>query len=155
MGTLKETEKHARRLHPTVAFTPERVCLGVLKADYWSRSEPSPRQDRRHKGVDEKESRHWLDSDQDSCVVQGLLPGTLLVNIADREGDIYEWFADYDEHAPVTRAEWIVRATQDRCLLTGGASTAAHRKLWDAVEQAPLLGYLEVDVKPRPNRSGW
>lgn len=27
MGTLKSQQKFPRRLHPTVAFTPERICL--------------------------------------------------------------------------------------------------------------------------------
>ena len=34
LGTLKDTEKHPRRLHPTVAFTPQRICLGVVAAAY-------------------------------------------------------------------------------------------------------------------------
>jgi hypothetical protein len=70
LGTLKEVAKHVRRLHPTVAFTPSRICLGVVKAAYWSREQPSQRCERLRKGVDEKESRHWLESYQDSCALQ-------------------------------------------------------------------------------------
>lgn len=151
LGTLKDTDKRERRLHPTVAFTPERICLGVVEAAYWSRDEPSPRSTRRFKGVDEKESRHWIESYQASCALQGQLPNTLLVNVADREGDVYEWFAEWDDYAPVTRAQWLVRAAQDRCLQ---GEKNAPPKLWDTLERAPVLGFLDVDVKPRPNRAG-
>ena len=152
LGTLKNTEQHPRRLHPTVAFTPQRICLGVVAAAYWARDEPSPRAERRHKGVDEKESGHWIDSYQDSCALQARLPDTLLVNLADREGDIYEWFAECADHAPAARAQWIVRAAQDRRLLVGEDGEGA-AKLWAALGQAAPLGSVEVEVKPRPGRA--
>lgn len=94
LGTLKDLEKHPRRLHPTLAFPPERVCLGVVQAQWWERTEPSPRSERRNQGVDEKESRRWVESYQGSCALQGQLPNTLGVNLADAEGDLYEWFAE-------------------------------------------------------------
>jgi len=151
LGTLKETEKRQCRLHPTVAFTPERICLGVVHAAYWSRDLPSPRPERRHKSVDEKESRHWIESYQESCALQGQLPDTLIVNLADREGDVYEWFVECVDYTPATRAQWIVRAAQNRCLQDGGEG--APRKLWEALEGAPVRGCLVVDIKPRANRS--
>lgn len=151
LGTLKEMAKHSRRLHPTIAFTPSRICLGVVKAAYWARDAASPRHERRRKGVDEKESRHWLESYQDSCALQAQMPDSLLVNLADREGDIYEWFAEYQDYAPAVRAEWIVRATQNRDLLVEPENAA--KWLWSALDQAPVLGYTEVNVKPRPNRA--
>ncbi|MCP4610023.1 MAG: IS4 family transposase, partial [Planctomycetes bacterium] len=33
LGTLKNMEKDEVMLHPTIALTPERVCLGVVQAD--------------------------------------------------------------------------------------------------------------------------
>ncbi|MCQ8117812.1 IS4 family transposase, partial [Methylomonas sp. WSC-7] len=151
LGTLKDVTKRSRRLHPTVAFTPSRICLGIVKAAYWARDTASPRQARRCKGVDEKESRHWLESYQDSCALQTQMPDSLLVNIADREGDLYEWFAEYLDYASTVRAQWIIRATQNRDLLVE-PDTAA-KWLWAALEQAPVLGHADVHVKPRPNRA--
>ena len=147
LGTLKEGEKHPRRLHPTVAFTPERICLGVVEARWWDRDRPSPRKERRNKGVDEKESGRWIESYEASCALQGQLPNTLIVNLADAEGDLFEWYADYEEFAPAVRAEWIVRAAQDRRVVAD-----ATKKLWETLERAPRLGQQEVDVKSRPNR---
>ena len=34
LGTLKNVDKRERRLHPTVAFTPQRICLGAVQAVY-------------------------------------------------------------------------------------------------------------------------
>lgn len=153
LGTLKNQEKHSRRLHPTIAFTPERVCLGVVQAGWWERSEPSPRRERRSKGVEEKESRRWIESYQDSCALQGQMPDTLLVNLADAEADLYEGFVEYDSFAPVTRAEWIVRAAQNRRLEPSGEEERqVPAKLWEALEQAKPLGTLDVEVTKRPNR---
>jgi hypothetical protein len=152
LGTLKNVDKRARRLHPTVAFTPQRLCLGVVDAAYWARDQPSPRPARRHKGVDEKESRYWIESYQASCAVQGQLPDTLVVNLADAEGDLYELFAEAASYDPATRAQWIVRAAQDR-RLDSAPSAEAPRKLWDALAQAPALGELEVEVRARPGRA--
>lgn len=147
VGTIKERQKHPRRLHPTVAFTPERVCLGVVAAEWWQRDEPSPRKERRGKGVDEKESRRWIDSYQSSCALQGQLPQSQVVNLADAEGDLYEWFVEYEDVAATTRAQWIVRAAQDRRVLGGAAD-----KLWASVAATPSLGQVEVEVRARPKR---
>ena len=152
LGTIKNVDKRARRLHPTVAFTPQRICLGLVAADYWVRETPSPRGERRNKGVDEKESRHWIESYQASCEVQGKLPDTLVVNLADAEGDIYELFAEAASYAPDTRAQWIVRAAQDR-RVASASSTDTATKLWDAAGQAPALGDVEVEVSARPGRA--
>jgi hypothetical protein len=151
LGTIKNVDKRERRLHPTVAFTPQRVCLGVVDALHWVREQPSPRRARRDKGVDQKESRCWVESYQTSCAVQGQLPDTLIVNVSDAEGDLYELFAEADSYDPATRAQWIVRAAQDR-LLADGPDADAPRKLWQALVRAPALGRVEVDVKARPQR---
>ena len=152
LGTIRNEVKESRRLHPTIAFTPERICLGVVKASYWSRTESSPRKDRRYKGIDEKESFHWVDSYQDSCALQGQLPATIVVNMADREGDIYEWFVEYANYSPETRAQWIVRATQNRRIRSDGNSDQPD-KLKEHMRNAPALGEFEVEVRRRPGKA--
>jgi len=144
-GTLKNSKKMECRLHPTIAFTPEKICLGVIKADYWQRHQKSPRNERRNKGIDEKESGVWIQSYQESCALQGQLPGSLLVNISDREGDIYEMFHEYHEHETKVRAQFIVRAAQDRRLLK------SDYKLFENLENAPKLGEIETEVKASSN----
>lgn len=148
LGTLKNIKKTECRLHPTIAFTPEKICLGVIKADYWQRQKKSPRKERRDKGVDEKESGIWIESYQESCALQGQSPDSLLVNISDREGDIYEMFYEYHDYAAQVRAQFIVRAAQDRRLLK------SESKLFESLENAPKLGEIEAEVKARGNCPG-
>lgn len=141
IGTVRDTQKIERRLHPTIAFTPNKICLGVVNAKYWERLEKSPRKERRNKGIDEKESSVWVESYQASCALQGNVPDTLLVNISDREGDMYEMFSEYYEHKYPVRAQFIVRAAQDRRL------SGTDEKLFEHLENADKLGEVEVEVK--------
>ena len=69
IGTLKITEKRELMLHPTLALTPQGLCLGVVAAARWQRIEPSPRSERRYKTVDQKESYYWVDAYQNACAV--------------------------------------------------------------------------------------
>lgn len=146
-GHDQGAKKHSRRLHHTVAFTPERLCLGIVEAQWWSRDTPSPREERRNKGIAENESQRWVGSYQASCAAQGQLPDTLVVNLADAEGDLYDWYVDHQEFSPDTQAQWIVRASQNRRLVE-----PAQSKLWSALDQALTLGVLDVEVKARPQR---
>jgi hypothetical protein len=61
----------------------------------------------------------------------------MIVNLADREDDIYEWFVEYADYAPEMRAQWLIRAAQNRSL-QGSEQNTAHRKLWETLEQAPI-----------------
>ena len=139
-GTIKEVEKREVFLHPTIAITPERLCLGVVSADIWTRKEKSPRKERRNKPINEKESYHWLNNYQNTCAISGIIPETHFVNIADREGDIYEWFVETEEYSPKTRSDWIIRAAQDRCL---DSSDKQAKKIWNKLEKQPILGTIK------------
>jgi Transposase DNA-binding/Transposase Tn5 dimerisation domain/Transposase DDE domain len=142
LGTLSEQESEKVFLHPTLAVTPQRVSLGVLGGEIWQRLETSPRKERRLKGIDEKESRRWVAGYQLACEVSSLVEETLIVNLADAEGDIYEWFAETLEHSPQTRAEWIIRAAQDRRL----AASESSRQLREKLDRQPLLGKVAVTL---------
>jgi hypothetical protein len=56
VGTVKERVRDEYLLHTTVAFTPERVNLGVLGAKLWQRPEQPVGHERKHKAIEEKES---------------------------------------------------------------------------------------------------
>lgn len=149
LGTLKETEKQEVFLHPTIAITPHRLCLGVIDADIWKRNEKSPRKERRNKPINEKESHHWLNGYQTACEISSIVPETLIVNVADREGDIYEWFLETEEYSPNARAQWIIRAAQDRLLDTTNKNT---RKIWNKLEKRPSLGTVKFILPASGNR---
>jgi hypothetical protein len=63
LGPLSDLVHHGLLLHPTLVVTPERVPLGVVDAQTWTRDVDDLGQKKaRNREVDEKESRKWLES---------------------------------------------------------------------------------------------
>ena len=116
---MKEKTREEYLLHPTVAFTPGRVNLGVLGLRMWQRPEEPVAQERSHKPIEDKESYRWLEGYELACEVQQRCPETLVVNVADREGDIHEWFLARRSRAGGHRAEFIIRAKGNRRIAKG------------------------------------
>jgi hypothetical protein len=87
----------------------------------WQRPEQPVAQQRKSKPSAEKESDRGLDGYRCACAVKHVCPATLVVNMADREGDIQEWFVEARRREPDQRAEWIMRAKCNRRLVPGAA----------------------------------
>jgi len=119
MGTVKEKLREEYLLHLTVAFTPERVNLGVLGLRMWQRPEEPIAHERARKPIEEKESYRWLAGYQLACEVQQHCPATLVVGVADREGDIQECFLEAMSREVSDRAEFIIRAKCNRRIASG------------------------------------
>jgi hypothetical protein len=132
--------------HVLLALTPERVPLGVVDAEIWSR-EPGDfhkRHEKAKKPIEEKESYRWLQGYRRSCLIAQAAPETTVICVSDSEGDIFECFAEAEAEANGERkAEWIARSGQDRCLASGGVS------LMGKAAQAPVLHTFEVKVSKR------
>ena len=150
LGPLNDESRQGIFAHPTLALTPARLCLGVLDADMWVRDGLGQRDQRQKKPFDEKESRHWRDGYRLACTVAEAAPETQIVSIADREGDIYEVFAEAQPEEGRRKAEWIIRAQHDRAVCVGDG----HSQLWTQLECSAKLGTLEVNVPPSPQRKG-
>jgi Transposase DNA-binding/Transposase DDE domain len=148
MGTVKVKVREEPLLHPTVAFTPARLNLGVLGLKMWQRPEPPVAQERHRNPRAETESARWRDGYQLACAVQQRGPETRVVNIADREGDSHEWFLEAMRRVPGERAEVILRAKCHRRLAKGQAP----RDLWEDMQQARAAGRLTVELTRQPNR---
>lgn len=148
VGTLRVTKRAEYLLHPSVAFSESRVNLGVLGHHFWQR--PQERTGRRRERclLEEKESYRWLLGYDMACALQALNPDTLVVNVADREGDIYEWFlaGQFDEKVP-GRAGYLIRAKCNRRVAPG-----ENGSLWELLAQAPVLGQTTVSITKRPGR---
>jgi hypothetical protein len=122
-GPLNDEHHWGLYAHPLLVMTPERVPLGVVHAEMWSRdpselakSSQERRQERRQKPFADKESYRWLKGFEAACQVAAEAPNTKVVCVSDSEGDIYECLlAGAAGEGP--RAEWIVRGCQDRALL--------------------------------------
>src|ERR1044071_8227464 len=148
MGTVKVKKREEYLLHPTVAFTPARVNLGVVGPKWWQRPEQPVAQARKRKPIEEKEIYRWLEGYTLACEVQQTCPATLVVNVADREGDIHEWFVDALRQPPGARAAFLLRAKHNRRLAKG----QEHSYLWPEMREAQPLGHLTFALARTPER---
>jgi hypothetical protein len=114
----------------------------------WQRLEQPVAQQRKSKPLEENESYRWLAGYRCACAVQPVCPATWVVSMADREGDIQEWFVEARRQEPDQRAEGIIRAKCNRRLVPG----AAPRYLWAERQQTPALGTLTLELARQPER---
>jgi Transposase Tn5 dimerisation domain len=148
MGTVKITTREESLRHPPVVFTPERINCGGVGMKVWQRPEQPVAQQRKRKPIAEKERYRWLEGYQGAGKIKQACPGTLGVNMADREGDIQEWLVDAMCREPSQRAEVIMRAKGHRRLVPG----AAPRYVWAAMQQTAALGTLTIELARQPER---
>src|SRR5262249_3153177 len=64
---------------------------------------------RKREPIEAKESYRWLEGYRRACAVAAAVPGTRIVSISDREGDIYECLAEA-QTIEGPRADWIIRS---------------------------------------------
>jgi hypothetical protein len=138
LGPIGTEEQDIRGLvnHTTLAITEQGLPLGVLAQKSWARDEEDAGSARKRKSraIEEKESYKWIESLEE---VRRLSPeGVLVVNVCDREADIYEYFQEATNNGD----KILLRATQNRSLME------EQRCLWDYMSDQPVQGYLEVEV---------
>lgn len=132
---IREKEKDKTHLHANVAFTTERVCLGVVHVAHWKREGKKDKAAQVKKPIEEKESIRWIDGYEAACAVQAHCPDTLVVSISDRESDIHELFLDTQTYEKNTQAGWIVRSMHDRLV-----EDEQSHKLRAYLEKTPVKG---------------
>jgi hypothetical protein len=140
-GTLTVTEREEHLLHVNVAFTDERVNLGVLSAQFWQRTGVTTHHTQR--ATKDKESQRWLDGYQSACEVQAQYPDKWVISIADREGDIREWYEIAQDTKESDAASFIVRAKQERRI---AIDDDEHGYLWEWMAARPNLGSYDIAV---------
>jgi Transposase DNA-binding/Transposase Tn5 dimerisation domain len=140
LGPLTYESALGLYLHPTVAFTPERLCLGVVDLWTWVRDVQThgtkDRASRASRPIEEKESLRWLEGYRRVCGLQKEVgQSTRLVYVADRESDLFELFDEGEQQG----IAWLIRSNQPRKLADG-------QRLWAAAEEACELGQIEFDL---------
>lgn len=144
LGVLQNKQQRGLLLHTTLAVTPERVPLGVVDQQIWTRdpSQFGKRHDRKTRPTSEKESQKWLNSLAVAVELQAELPGVQLVSIADREGDVYDFMRQATSAGPAV----LVRAAWDR------AVDHPQGHLWAFLESQPVAGELTITVPRQPGQ---
>jgi hypothetical protein len=112
LGPLGAPSHQGLRVHTTVAFTPERVPLGIVAQAVWARAPwtVGRRARRKQRPLAEKESDKWLASLQAVGEARQACPQPHWVSVGDREADVYALFVA-ERPAGV---DWLVRAAWDR-----------------------------------------
>jgi hypothetical protein len=136
LGPHTSDLEHGFLMHPLLAVTPDRQCLGLLHAETWARDAAlGQRKLHSKKPIEAKESMRWLKGYDHLADLHDQLPGSRLVCVGDRESDIYELF----DHARTDCADWLIRAVRDRCTVEGP-------RLRERLAGTPLRGSYTVDV---------
>lgn len=149
-GPLDGGSRWGLFVHPILLMTPERVPLGVVDVEMWSRdpkdlekSTQQRKKERRSKPFDEKESYRWFEGYETACQIAAEAPDTQVVCVSDSEGDIYECFLA-GARDDAKRADWIVRANHvDRAL------AEENQNLLQLLACQAPLGKMTVQVSQR------
>jgi hypothetical protein len=140
------------KLHDSLALTPEGVPLGLIDIQVWARDpqQMGQAQRRKRRSIEEKESHRWLVSFARTAEVQALCPATRLVNVADREADIYELFQAALDHP--AGAHLLVRASRTTQRQVS-ADEEETQPLWDYLPSQPVLGGCILKIPARGGRT--
>src|SRR5512142_3078289 len=130
-------------LHSTLAVTPSGQPLGFLHNAVRARSKRGLVRDRHQRKLVAKERYKWVESLKACQALAPLCPETLLVNVTDREGDLYELFVEALSVESPSKVHLLVRARHDRKL------EDPSRTLWQEVARQPVASTLKVRVGRR------
>lgn len=148
LGPLNGMLRRGFFLHSLYAVSPDGLPLGLLDAGIVLREDTSlgsSNRTRKRLPVEEKESWRWVSGYRRTCELARRLPECEVFSISDREGDIFEIYQEWMLAGEGPRAEWIIRACQDRALV--GMTEDEPSKLFAALEAAPLVGEIEYEVR--------
>lgn len=141
LGFFCQTPQQGIKVHSCMAVSGAGEPLGLLHQYTWSRKKRSgQREQRRQKPTREKESQRWLDTLTAAEV--GVDDEVCLVHVGDREADIYDLFVQPRR----ARSELLIRAEHNRKV------DGELGYLIPTLEQAPILGYLNIQVERQPKR---
>lgn len=140
-GYLSNEKSKGFYIHPSIAFTPERCCLGTVDLNLWVRKEIGTRHQRHSKPIEEKETYCWLKGYNIANDIAKKAPKTKVINVSDREGDIYDVLEKQPNED--NKAYWLIRCKQNRSIINN-ANDKLKLKEW--VSHQPVSGHIEFDV---------
>jgi len=88
IGPINHDKHRGLLLHPTIAVTPERLCLGIIDNYHWARKELHPWESHEEKSrenhkipVKDKESYKWLEGYPKAQEIADWVPDTRIVTV--------------------------------------------------------------------------
>lgn len=141
--------------HSHIAFTPEKLCLGVVDVKFWDRDKESLGTSKKREGgpLHTGEGQRWLDGYRKACQIAGKRPDTQIVSLADREGDLYDIFVEAERHD--TPAEFVIRSQRKRSLpeKDPDGGPAVYKKMRAEIAASEPIAYREVQLPRTPSRT--
>lgn len=142
IGFLSDENHHGLILHPTLLATPNGLPLGIIDTQIIMRETIGVKKQRCKKPIEEKESYKWLKSYHETAAFSSSHIGTHVINIADREGDIYDYFADVLKHKKCmpNAPDVLVRASHNRNI------EEEERHIWEYLNSQKIAATREIEV---------
>lgn len=148
IGPIQTDTSRGLFLHPLVAVTPERLCLGVLNCQQWRREKlahKTPKERKKanyERSIEEKESYRWIIGYRKACEYASILPSSKIVSISDREGDLYDLYEEAQQTPQTERAYWLTRVHYNRAELNSEGNKSGD-KIREAAEKTKSVGLIE------------
>jgi hypothetical protein len=161
-GPLNDSSRVGFYDHASLAMTPERLPLGLVDAKVWARDfeefekdAAQKRAERKAKPIEDKESIRWIEGYRAACQVAQEASGTLIVSLADSEGDIFEYLMEAQTVEGVRKASFIIRACQNRAVVASdeAGSPALPHLLREQVAGTPVLAHRTLEIRAREPKS--
>jgi hypothetical protein len=172
LGILETSYTKGILIHPTLAITPDRTCLGIIESQMWTRDGNAHRKSlsseiRRNEPIEQKESFRWLVSYRKACLLAQQNPQTQFISVGDRESDILELIVEaVQAKEEYNGADIIIRINHHRVLANEKSKKSSPKTLCDEIQledaeeqrklkkklaKAPILGEIEFVI---PSRNG-
>jgi hypothetical protein len=130
--------------HGTLAFTPQHLPLGVLGLRLWTREADKPKRgSRRARAIEDKESHKWIDGLNAAARAAAQLPSTRVVNVSDRESDVYAFLTQ----AHTLGVDVVARAAWDRNV------EGVDQHLFAALAAAPVIARKKLRLPVRKGQA--
>lgn len=141
LGAYSHKQSKGLLAHSALALTPSGLPVGLLHQKIWARDLELKATRKVSRPYEEKESYKWTEAAQAS--VLGLPPETRLIQVGDREADLFEFLHTLQADGQ----SYVIRAVQNRITEADG------RLMWDELRKQPALGEVVVSI-PRDTRRG-
>lgn len=152
---LDRLGRHGLYDHSHVAFTPEKLCLGVIDVHLWDRDKETLGTSKQREGqpLHTGEGQRWLDGYHKACEIAAQCTDTQIVSLADREGDLYDIFVAAEQHQ--TPAEFVIRSQRKRSLpeKDPAGGPAAYKKMRTEIAAGKPIGFRKVELQRTPKRT--
>lgn len=142
LGFLDNAKSMGLKVHSTLIASIKGVPLGLVDQQVWARAPENKgiAKQRRTREIKDKESQRWLDAYSKTEIV--IPQETEVVTITDREGDIFDLFAQQRRE----NSHLLIRATHNRKV------NHQTKYLHEAISQIQPCGFLRVDIHRNPEQ---